>query len=458
MRYPFYVNAVIFFIKSIKTSINVDDCLKEAVNSPNVCEPLVTQLYVNYSYDLNAQVFHDFIWNAITNHEIIARMTSNDTSENSFVNRSNIMKEKFFEFLIYGDYNPNVTISKQEKDFLAEMISDSTILYDILRTCYKDVINDASSTTETIKEIIRQHTCFIQDGISAKLPLPVIKFCKGQLKPSDDCLNDAEDWDCFRKYLKMNGDLLTKAECTNSNASFLSDDFLSKYIRENMIENITAELDNIYGEVDSKCGNFSSKETLTTELNKISVATSEEFGHVTETNIAEINNINEIIDENYDIFTETITAELYNLTETNEEFLNVTKNIFTDINISNLIEQNERLENITETFSIETQKLSEPMKLKSESLVSAHAPEINTVINEKSSRLQTIQTTETPNTFDTIATEFKNIISYMGVCGSISALIFLIFILFGILFMLFKYKCRKRGHLKENIVSINSKS
>ncbi|WUR03604.1 putative SP-containing membrane protein [Vairimorpha necatrix] len=455
MRYTFYLNTVIFFKNFIETSINVDDYLKEAVNGLDICDPLVTELYVNYSYDLKYHIFHDLVWNAITNHEIIARMTSNDTSEISFALRSKIMKEKFFEFLIYGDYNPNITVSKAENDFITEIVSSATILYDILRTCYKDVINSADFTTKAIIKIIRQHTCFIQDGISDNIPLPVIKYCKGELNLAENCLNETVDLDCFKKFLKFDSDQLSKAECLSSTISYLPNDLISKFIRENMIENLTAEIDNISMFIDNECDYDTTNETHISEINNISKTFSEEFEHITKTSIAEINKINKIIDENYDHIGENIAAEHYNSTKTSKELLNVTENISTDINNNSLTDQNERLQNTTKTLSIESQKLSEPI-FKLESLVSTYAPEINTVINEKSSRVQTFETTETPNIFDTANTEFNIITSYMGVWGFAAALIFIISIIFGIVFILFKYKFRKRKHYRENLVFISS--
>ncbi|WUR03603.1 putative SP-containing protein [Vairimorpha necatrix] len=266
MRYPFCVNIVLFMLNCIKSSIKIDESLKEAINSTtDVCEPLVKHFYENFSPDLKFHIFYDFIWNSMTDHEIFSRMTVNDSSENSFKNRSDSLKEKFFEYVIYGKFNPNNIISKEEKVLVTEIIYGSTEFYDILRMCYKDVIDNSNNATETIQEIIRQHTCFVQNGINAQLPLPVIKMCKGQLNTYDDCFgpNGREHFDIF---IKNNSELLSRAECINSNVYYSQIDLIPKYRRDSTIETSTNEIDINY-QTNINEESSISIETILTEVN-----------------------------------------------------------------------------------------------------------------------------------------------------------------------------------------------
>ncbi|WUR03599.1 uncharacterized protein VNE69_05188 [Vairimorpha necatrix] len=211
----------------------------------DVCIPFTRPIYDNPLSDKNFNIFYEFFWNTITNHEIFLKMTKNDFSKNSFNNRNISLKNKFLKSLRINKLNTDESskYSNGELLFIEKILFGTEEYYDILRICYKDVINNAVSAIKNIEEIIRQHTCFIPNGASKELPLPVYKICKGLITNINFCYGE-DGLSYFHDFIKINHDNLSKAECINSNEDYLTIDIFATK-KDNNTETFTNEINNI---------------------------------------------------------------------------------------------------------------------------------------------------------------------------------------------------------------------
>ncbi|WUR03606.1 putative SP-containing membrane protein [Vairimorpha necatrix] len=158
-----------------------DDFLYFVINGTNVCESLDSKINNHNLPENHGLLFSEFIWDTVTNLDLFKRLIQDDNSERSLINRRIQLRDVYLSNLNLKNWDINIsrTLIRPERKFIEELKSGAIEYFDMFRMCYKDIINESKEPEETIRGIIKLHTCFVPNGISRNLPLPVFKMCKG---------------------------------------------------------------------------------------------------------------------------------------------------------------------------------------------------------------------------------------------------------------------------------------
>ncbi|WUR03596.1 uncharacterized protein VNE69_05185 [Vairimorpha necatrix] len=185
----FFTNISIIMFGIINTSDNVETVLKEIINNDEICEELDYRIVTYKLSECHVRVFTKLIWDTITNHDIFQKMIQDDTSKNSFTRRSSQLYDGYLETLSLKKWDNKLmrSLSRKEKTFIDKIILGIFEYHDMLRLCYKDIINSSTSVIKTIEGIINLHTCFVPIDISVNLPSPVYKMCRGLIPHFKAC-------------------------------------------------------------------------------------------------------------------------------------------------------------------------------------------------------------------------------------------------------------------------------
>ncbi|WUR03605.1 putative SP-containing membrane protein [Vairimorpha necatrix] len=249
----------VFFMLGVVKSNGEDNFLYSVINGTNVCESLDSKINNHNLPENYGILFSEFIWDTVTTLEIFKRLTQDDNSERSFSNRRIQLRDVYLSNLSLKNWDINIskTLIRPERKFIEELKSGAIEYFDMFRMCYKDIINDSKNPEETIRGIIKLHTCFVPNGISRNLPLPVFKMCKGLGFNFVKCFGTTG-----LKYIvdeaNRKHDKVLKAFCSVDNEYSESESFLNNSI--NKFNNITN---------NSSVFAFNSTETMNNKANHI---------------------------------------------------------------------------------------------------------------------------------------------------------------------------------------------
>ncbi|WUR03608.1 putative SP-containing membrane protein [Vairimorpha necatrix] len=209
---------IIFGISYIKSMMNMYEIINSIFNGDKVCDSLDSRIYQLSLSDNEIRSVYELTWNIITNHDIFKRMTQNDTSIYSFKNRKILIWNGYLKRLSLEkwDYNLIKSLTTFEKKFIGDLISNTLNIFNTLRICHKDTINNSDSIKEAIIDIISQNTCFILNGINKHLPSVIYKTCKGLIGHYKECYGEFE-MNYIYNTIKENQKQLLIAECLTSN-------------------------------------------------------------------------------------------------------------------------------------------------------------------------------------------------------------------------------------------------
>ncbi|WUR03619.1 putative SP-containing protein [Vairimorpha necatrix] len=201
---------IIFLFNVIKTSHSEDDIIDIIDNSKNECQ------YFNYIREENGLKFADFrqfgefIFDTITSNKIFKRMIQTDTSEEVYL--ENFIDNEY-SIIEYNKLRP------YEQKFTDNLYIITVEYIKTLHLCYKDFINNGSSSKKALENAINQSMCFIENGLSKKFPSTVNKLCRKVVQYYNECENADGRVYIFNNIKEKHNQLL-KAECYNDDYDF----------------------------------------------------------------------------------------------------------------------------------------------------------------------------------------------------------------------------------------------
>ncbi|WUR03613.1 putative SP-containing membrane protein [Vairimorpha necatrix] len=206
----------------LSTTINVEsnkkyiDLINSIIYNEEPCDSLEKRIQEKSLSENNIRILCEMVWNIITNHDIFKRMIKTDTSINSFNNKKTKLWQGYIDLILNKDVDSDLSNSFTtfEKKFIQELINSTTEYYDILRICFKDVLNSTNYTKDSLENIISINTCYIKNGIQRNIPSFFFKSC-------GDLIGHYTN--CDRKELSnliYNEDQLYIAECPYDDINF----------------------------------------------------------------------------------------------------------------------------------------------------------------------------------------------------------------------------------------------
>ncbi|WUR03614.1 putative SP-containing membrane protein [Vairimorpha necatrix] len=209
-----FYQLIMFMTFFSKCSNVVENALKEIINSDKICNSIERDKYEkNLAFD-NVRILGEVVWNTITSNTVFKNITQNDTSENSFANRSSIMKLGYLDLMNTETHTTNFfeIFSEGEQNFLNEIITNTYNLFITLHHCFQGTVHNETSALEIIEKIITENTCFIANGINENLPSVVYKLCDGFIPNYQECFGE-NGMEYLSNYLKYNENELLKYKC-----------------------------------------------------------------------------------------------------------------------------------------------------------------------------------------------------------------------------------------------------
>ncbi|WUR03639.1 putative SP-containing membrane protein [Vairimorpha necatrix] len=248
MKFEQCFSGLFYLFLGVKNaSDSMSDILHDMINSnltkDQLCDSLDNKVGGNGLSLLTVRIYSELFWETITNHKIFKDMVQNDVSIYSFVNLRYLLKDGYVELIrqlfriIKWDPYSLDFLSMSEKKFIYELVEGTLHYYNVLRLCYKDIINNSNSTKETIENIITENTCFLPKDANGQFSSFVYKMCDGLYPYYMLCYQDL--WMNYTlNDLRNNFNSLSKSECTDNALVFKN---ITDYVNSKM-NNITEDL------------------------------------------------------------------------------------------------------------------------------------------------------------------------------------------------------------------------
>ncbi|WUR03611.1 putative SP-containing membrane protein [Vairimorpha necatrix] len=247
---------LILSIICIQQIIKTEESYKEIIFNKifiNVkkCDTIEKRINENNLSLEHIKFFFEIVWNTITNHEIFKRIVQDDTSENSFLKRKDLLREDFFQSLHNKERNLRLlnTLTNSEKMFCSHLYICAREYYDMFINCYKDTLIESNSLVQTLEHIIKKNTCFIRNGINENLPKVVFKMCRGLVKYYNECYGEFIN-EHLNNELKNNQLQLTKAICPKDALNMNITEVFSNGIVNTNITDVLEIVDTNYGKIN----------------------------------------------------------------------------------------------------------------------------------------------------------------------------------------------------------------